>query len=176
MRKRGTHHLPTRDSILLRVGAIQQSLRRDETSINTERNTGLRDCWSAHPSPGPSQSDRKASGSHPKSPKSPKRTPQTPNCSPRAQSCAPTLRSALDVRDANTAPDTPTQSHRCVSHTADTQRSSRRASAKEGPRPSGSILKRPAHDCCLKCSAAQKESKVQAETERQSPEETHEEQ
>ncbi|XP_076007887.1 F-box and WD repeat domain containing protein 10B [Genypterus blacodes] len=178
VRKRGTHHPLTRDSILLRVSALQHSLCRDETSVNMERNAALRDCWSAHPPPGPSQSDHSALGSHPRSPKSPKRTLQTPKCSLRAQTCVPVLRrtggenmrSTFNVRDAATAPDTATQPHRCASHAADTQRTVRRTGAKEGPRPPESILKRPTHDCCLKCGAVQRASRVQAETERQSPE------
>ncbi|XP_037546874.1 F-box/WD repeat-containing protein 10 [Nematolebias whitei] len=45
MKRRGPHHPPTRDAILLRVGASQRALRLDEVSINMEGNARLRDSW-----------------------------------------------------------------------------------------------------------------------------------
>ncbi|CAG5904005.1 unnamed protein product [Menidia menidia] len=45
MKKRGPHHRLSRDSILLRVGAMQRMLRMDEVSINMESNARLRDSW-----------------------------------------------------------------------------------------------------------------------------------
>uniref|UniRef100_A0A671YGM8 F-box and WD repeat domain containing 10 n=1 Tax=Sparus aurata TaxID=8175 RepID=A0A671YGM8_SPAAU len=45
VKKRGLHHPLTRDSIVLRVNAIQRAQRTDEVSINMERNARLRDSW-----------------------------------------------------------------------------------------------------------------------------------
>ncbi|XP_051274727.1 F-box/WD repeat-containing protein 10 isoform X2 [Dicentrarchus labrax] len=45
IKKRGLHHPPTRDSILLRVNAIQKAQCTDEVSINMECNARLRDSW-----------------------------------------------------------------------------------------------------------------------------------
>ncbi|KAM6964696.1 F-box/WD repeat-containing protein 10 [Tautogolabrus adspersus] len=45
MRKRGLHHPLTRDSILLRVNAMQRAQCTDEVSINMECNARLRDSW-----------------------------------------------------------------------------------------------------------------------------------
>ncbi|XP_028264592.1 CMT1A duplicated region transcript 1 protein [Parambassis ranga] len=45
MRKRGPHHPPTRDAILLRLNAIQKARCTDQASINMENNARLRDSW-----------------------------------------------------------------------------------------------------------------------------------
>lgn len=48
MRKRGLHHPPTRDSILLKINAIQKARCMDEVGINMESNARLRDSWGPH--------------------------------------------------------------------------------------------------------------------------------
>ncbi|KAM8729516.1 F-box and WD repeat domain containing protein 10B [Acanthopagrus schlegelii] len=48
MKKRGLHHPLTRDSIALKVNAIQRAQRTDEVSINMEHNARLRDSWGPH--------------------------------------------------------------------------------------------------------------------------------
>uniref|UniRef100_UPI0037E8EB47 F-box and WD repeat domain containing protein 10B n=1 Tax=Semicossyphus pulcher TaxID=241346 RepID=UPI0037E8EB47 len=50
MKKRGLHHPLTRDSILLRVSAMQRAQSKDEVSINMESNARLRDSWGPHTS------------------------------------------------------------------------------------------------------------------------------
>ncbi|XP_069016322.1 F-box and WD repeat domain containing protein 10B [Embiotoca jacksoni] len=49
MKKRGPHHPLTRDSILLKVNAIQKARCMDEASINMEINARLRDSWGPRP-------------------------------------------------------------------------------------------------------------------------------
>lgn len=190
VKKRGPHHPPTCDCILLRVSGIQRSRCRDETSINTERNASLRDCWRSLPPQGLPQSDRKDVVWKPRSPQSPKRTLQTPECALRPQTCVPALRrtasghmrNTLHVRVVSTPRDTATQPLRCsfcqrvLPHTADTQNTIRRMGAKEGPRTPESILRSPTHVCSLKWCPIQRASGVQAEGVRQGTEGTRAEQ
>ncbi|XP_073345288.1 F-box and WD repeat domain containing protein 10B [Pagrus major] len=53
IKKRGLHHPLTRDSIVLRVNAIQRAQCTDEVSINMERNARLRDSWGPRTSQDP---------------------------------------------------------------------------------------------------------------------------
>lgn len=45
IKKRGLHHPLTRDSLLLRVGALQRARSGDEAGVNMQRNAALRDSW-----------------------------------------------------------------------------------------------------------------------------------
>ncbi|XP_068439558.1 F-box and WD repeat domain containing protein 10B isoform X2 [Clinocottus analis] len=45
VRRRGLHHPLTRDSMLLKVNAVQKALCMDEVGVNMERNAALRDSW-----------------------------------------------------------------------------------------------------------------------------------
>ncbi|KAK2820629.1 hypothetical protein Q5P01_023588 [Channa striata] len=49
IKKRGPHHPPTRDSILLTVNSIQRAQCMDEITINMEFNARLRDSWGHDP-------------------------------------------------------------------------------------------------------------------------------
>ncbi|XP_074518693.1 F-box and WD repeat domain containing protein 10B [Halichoeres trimaculatus] len=83
MKKRGLHHPLTRDSILLRVSAMQRVRCTDEVSINMECNARLRDSWGPHTSDAP--------------------TKQT--LSPdlrRPKTCIPTLKPAVSQSTTNT--------------------------------------------------------------------------
>ncbi|KAJ0016167.1 hypothetical protein NQD34_014457 [Periophthalmus magnuspinnatus] len=47
IQKRGPHHPPTRDYILLKVNATQKAELMDEVGLNMEHNAKLRDDWSS---------------------------------------------------------------------------------------------------------------------------------
>ncbi|XP_072229389.1 F-box and WD repeat domain containing protein 10B [Leuresthes tenuis] len=99
MKKRGPHHPLTRDSILLRVGAIQRLLCMDEVSVNMESNARLRDSWGARTPPDLLQSDTE------------KQNTQTQLCPlqpthdghhRRPKTCAPVLKKAVSQNMKNT--------------------------------------------------------------------------
>ncbi|XP_026171887.1 LOW QUALITY PROTEIN: F-box/WD repeat-containing protein 10 [Mastacembelus armatus] len=118
MKKRGLHHPLTRDSIFLRISAIQRAQCMDEVSINMEYNARLRDSWDPHTQE-PLYSDLQSS----------KQSLQTQRCSlchtkdglpRRAKTCVPVLKSTtsqsintLKDRDITTAPDTTRKHHPC---------------------------------------------------------------
>ncbi|KAM4525407.1 F-box and WD repeat domain containing protein 10B isoform 2-T2 [Odontesthes bonariensis] len=126
IKKRGPHHPLTRDSILLRVGAIQRSLCMDEVSVNMESNARLRDSWGARTPPDLLQSE--------------KQNTQTQLCPlqpthdrhhRRPMTCAPILKKAVSqnmkntprTRDVSSAPDTTRRHHeikKAHSHSEDT--------------------------------------------------------
>ncbi|XP_035997984.1 F-box/WD repeat-containing protein 10 isoform X3 [Fundulus heteroclitus] len=138
MRKRGPHHPPTGDAMLLRVGAIQRALCADEVSINMENNARLRDSW------GPCD---------PKQDLQSRLCPQQPSRDGgrRAKSCVPTLKRAVSRnmtykprrREVSTAPNSPKR-HRSP-HTTQPDRGKTLIAVKrmdglsrcvtEGPRP-----------------------------------------
>lgn len=137
MKRRGLHHPLTRDSILLRVNAVQKAQCMDEVSINMECNARLRDSWGPHPSWDPL---------HPR----------------RAKTCVPILKRAASQnltktilgRDVSTAPDTTRRPRPCLfpkkaqpHSAADTHGAVGRVggfttSATEGPRAPGCMLTR----------------------------------
>lgn len=96
IKKRGLHHPPTRDTILLRVSALQQECSRDEVSINMQGNARLRDSWGPHRSDTPTKLTLSADLRRPKT-------------------CVPTLKPAVSQRTTNTT------QHRALCHSADTQ-------------------------------------------------------
>lgn len=109
IKKRGPHHPLTRDSVLLRVGAIQRAQCVDEVSINMERNARLRDSW------GPLHSDCLQTQICP--------LWHTHDGQPRrATTCVPSLRrspnenlaNTIKQRNVTTAPDTVRQHRRCL--------------------------------------------------------------
>ena len=97
IKRRGPHHPLTRDSILLRVGAIQRALSMDEVSINMESNARLRDSWGDH-SP---MSDFHTANQNLQSQLYP---PQPPNSDQRRRprTCVPVLQRAAGQRMTNT--------------------------------------------------------------------------
>ncbi|KAM4526365.1 F-box and WD repeat domain containing protein 10B [Fundulus diaphanus] len=109
MRKRGPHHPPTGDAMLLRMGASQRALCADEVSLNMENNARLRDSW------GPSTL------SDPKQNLQSRLCPQQPSHDGdrRAKSCLPTLKRAVSQnmtykprrREVSTAPNSPKRHH-----------------------------------------------------------------
>ncbi|XP_037836870.1 F-box/WD repeat-containing protein 10 [Kryptolebias marmoratus] len=108
IRKRGPHHPPTRDAILLRISAIQRALRTDEVSVNMERNARLRDSW------GPQTPQDRLDLSADKQ-----------NLQSRPKTCLPILRQAASQslmnspqsREVSTAPaSAKTQPHRGNAH------------------------------------------------------------
>lgn len=115
MKRRGLHHPLTRDSILLRVNAIQKAQCTDEVSINMECNARLRDSWGPRISQGPLHSELQA----------PKLGPQTPISDGhhrRAKTCGPILKRAVSQNVANTSRG------RAQPHSADTHGAVRRVS------------------------------------------------
>ncbi|XP_060884990.1 F-box/WD repeat-containing protein 10 [Labrus mixtus] len=117
MRKRGLHHPLTRDSIHLRVNAMQRARCTDEVSVNMERNARLRDSW------GPETSESQMSPPEP---------PQDAHLR-RPKTCVPILKRA--VCQSMTRP----VQGRVQCHSADTRRPIRRLSLfikseTEGPR------------------------------------------
>ncbi|XP_029384219.1 CMT1A duplicated region transcript 1 protein [Echeneis naucrates] len=98
MKKRGLHHPLTRDSILLRVGAIQRAQCKDEVSVNMECNARLRDSWGPRPPQDPLQTQTcpppHPHGSHHR----------------RARTCVPILKRGASQNMTNTdvaaSPDT----------------------------------------------------------------------
>ncbi|XP_020486457.2 F-box/WD repeat-containing protein 10 [Labrus bergylta] len=106
MRKRGLHHPLTRDSIHLRVNAMQRARCTDEVSVNMERNARLRDSW------GPETS---------KSQTSPPELPQDAHLR-RPKTCVPILKPAVSQSVTR-----PVQG-RVQCHSADTRRPIRRLS------------------------------------------------
>ncbi|XP_070708339.1 F-box and WD repeat domain containing protein 10B [Pempheris klunzingeri] len=131
MKKRGLHHPLTRDSILLRVNAIQKAQCTDEVSMNMECNARLRDSWGPHTSQDPLHSDLRAL----------KESLQTQTCPlwhtrdahpRRPKTCVPILKRAVSQNMTNT-----TQG-RAQPHSADPSRPTRRANgftacANKGP-------------------------------------------
>ncbi|XP_029312353.1 LOW QUALITY PROTEIN: F-box/WD repeat-containing protein 10 [Cottoperca gobio] len=146
MKSRGLHHPLTRDSILLRINAIQKAQCMDEVSINMECNARLRDSWG------------------PDTPQDPRycgleQSLHTPMCHTtdfhprRAKTCVPILRravsqnmaDAIQGRAVSAAPDSARRRKPCLfskkaqPHSADTCRAIQRVSgftrsATEGPR------------------------------------------
>ncbi|KAK2884556.1 hypothetical protein Q8A73_021030 [Channa argus] len=119
IKKRGPHHPLTRDSILLRVSAIQRARRMDEVSINMEFNARLRDSWGPQTPHDPLLSDLRSL----------KQTLQTwqqwhthNNQPSRAKTCIPILktdtthnmRNAPKKRDVTTAPHTMRRHPACL--------------------------------------------------------------
>ncbi|XP_032358183.1 F-box/WD repeat-containing protein 10 isoform X1 [Etheostoma spectabile] len=139
IKRRGLHHPLTRDSILLRVNAIQKSQCMDEVSINMEWNARLRDSWGPHTSQDLKQSLHSQM----------LHTHNVPLR--RAKTCLPILKRAVSQNMANTSkgsnvsttPDTQRTHHPCSfskeqPHSADTHRAIKRMSgftvnATEGP-------------------------------------------
>uniref|UniRef100_A0A3B4XB73 F-box and WD repeat domain containing 10 n=1 Tax=Seriola lalandi dorsalis TaxID=1841481 RepID=A0A3B4XB73_SERLL len=132
MKKRGLHRPLTRDSILLRVSAIQRAQCTDEVSVNMECNAKLRDSWGPHMTQDPLHSDIQALKHR------------------RAKTCDHILKrgasQTITNTDVTTAPNTTRRHHHCLfsketqTHTADTQRAIKRVGAKEGPQAPERIL------------------------------------
>lgn len=119
IKKRGLHHPLTRDSILLRVSAIQRAQCMDEISINMELNARLRDSWGPHTPQDPLHSDLQS-------------LKQSLQICPlghsrddrprRAKTCIPILKPAASQnmtnasreRDVTTAPVTMRRHHSCL--------------------------------------------------------------
>ncbi|KAK5851125.1 hypothetical protein PBY51_001944 [Eleginops maclovinus] len=130
MKRRGLHHPLTRDSILLKVNAIQKAQCRDEVSINMECNARLRDSWGFDTSQY-SQLWDSLQDVHLR----------------RAKTCVPTLKrdvsqnmtNKIQGRAISTAPDTTRRRPTCLCpkkaqpHSADTFKRAGGFSAKEGP-------------------------------------------
>ncbi|XP_039991368.1 F-box/WD repeat-containing protein 10 [Xiphias gladius] len=170
MKKRGLHHPPTRDYILLRVSAIQRAQCTDEVSINMERNARLRDSWGPHAPQDPLHSDIPAPKESLRTQICPRR--QTLDGRPRrARTCVPILTRGASQNmtdtDVTTAPDTTRRLHHCSFSkkaqppSADPQRAIKRVgafttSAKEGPQAPGCMLTRsqPNPEHCIKTSAS----------------------
>lgn len=123
MKKRGLHHPLTRDSILLRVNAIQKARCVDEVSINMECNARLRDSW------GPQTSQDPLWHTHDVKHR-------------RAKTCVPALKraaaNAIKGRDVSTAPDATRRRHSCLF--PDTRK--RPSGFTEGPRTPECVLTR----------------------------------
>ncbi|KAG7227684.1 hypothetical protein INR49_029445 [Caranx melampygus] len=149
IKKRGPHHPPTRNSILLRVGAIQRAQGVDEVSVNMECNARLRDSWGPHTPQDPLRSDTQAL----------KKSLHTQICPPqhahhrRAKTCVPILKrgasqSVTHNTDATTAPDTTRRHRNCIfsretqPRTANTRRMIKTAGTKERPPAPESMLTR----------------------------------
>ncbi|XP_071318147.1 F-box and WD repeat domain containing protein 10B isoform X2 [Trachinotus anak] len=143
MRKRGPHHPPTRDSILLRVSAVQRARCTDEVSINMESNARLRDSWGPHTPQGPLHSDMQDLEKNLQTHIRPLLL--THGSRHRwVKACVPILKRGASQNVTNTdvtpAPDTTRGHHHCLfskktqTHTADTQRAIKRVGAKEGPK------------------------------------------
>nr|XP_046232611.1 F-box/WD repeat-containing protein 10 [Scatophagus argus] len=131
MMRRGLHHPLTRDSLLLRVNAVQRAQRTDEVSVNMECNARLRDSWGPHTSQDPLHSR----------PQAQKQThPLWSTCEGqprRAKTCVPVLKRAVSQIMTNVAQDRARR--RAQLHSADTHRaiktvSGLTAGATEGPR------------------------------------------
>ncbi|XP_034564715.1 CMT1A duplicated region transcript 1 protein [Notolabrus celidotus] len=113
IKKRGLHHPLTRDSILLRVSAMQRARFKDEVSINMECNARLRDSW------GPHTSDTQINPTKP--------TQDADHRRPKT--CVPVLRPAVSPSMKNT------MRGRAQCHSADTCRPNRRVSGFIAERP-----------------------------------------
>ncbi|XP_033468096.2 F-box and WD repeat domain containing protein 10B [Epinephelus lanceolatus] len=156
IKKRGLHHPRTRDSILLRVNAIQKAQCMDEVSINMEVNARLRDSWGPHTSQDPLQCHLKHDV-HPR----------------RAETCVPILKRAVSQntsntvqrRDVSTAPVTTLRRHACSfsktapPHSTDTRRAIKRMSgfttgATEGPRAPACVRSLPNPERSMKRSTS----------------------
>ncbi|XP_062298242.1 F-box and WD repeat domain containing protein 10B [Scomber scombrus] len=166
IKKKGLHHPLTRDSILLRVNAIQRSRCTDEVSINMECNDKLRDSWGPHSPQDPLHSDLH----NPKPRSALKQTMQTLLCplqhthnSPhrRAKTCVPQLKrtanqnmtNTIAGRDVSTAPDI-TMRHRTCLCPKKLQKANKRVDATEVPQSPERICMRPLlnQECCTKTS------------------------
>lgn len=120
IKKRGLHHPLTRDSILLRVSAIQRAQCMDEVSTNMEHNARLRDSWGPHTSqdllPTDLQSLKQSLHVCPLWHSHDQDHPR------RAKTCVPLLKKAasqtvtntLRERHVTTAPDTMRRHHPCL--------------------------------------------------------------
>ncbi|XP_026207544.1 CMT1A duplicated region transcript 1 protein [Anabas testudineus] len=110
IKKRGLHHPLTRDSILLRVNAIQRARCTDEVSINMEWNARLRDSWGPHTLQEPLHADLQplkhklhicplwhSHDDHPRRAKS---------CVPTVKTVSQNITNTLGKRPVTTAPDT----------------------------------------------------------------------
>ncbi len=150
IKKRGLHHPLTRDSILLRVNAVQRAQCVDEVSINMECNARLRDSWGPHTSQDPLRSDLQALKQSLQA--------QMHPLWHRAKTCVPILKRAatqnmtntIQGRVVSTAPDTTGRPRPCLfskkaqPHSADTHGAVKRVSgfttsATEGPNPECSM-------------------------------------
>ncbi|XP_042253949.1 F-box/WD repeat-containing protein 10 [Thunnus maccoyii] len=167
IKKRGLHHPLTRDSIILRVNAIQRAQCTDEVSINMECNDKLRDSWGPHSPRDPLHSDLH----NPKPQSALKQSLQTLLCPlqhthngphRRAKTCVPHLRTAnqnmtntLQGRDVSTAPDV-TMRHRPGLFSKKLQKAIKRVGAIEKPQSPERILMRPLlnQECCIKTSTS----------------------
>ncbi|XP_028989366.1 LOW QUALITY PROTEIN: F-box/WD repeat-containing protein 10 [Betta splendens] len=87
--KRGPHHPVTRDSLLLRVGALQRARSRDEVSLNTERNAALRDSWGPNASQGPVQLALRAPNQGPRRDGPSRARTRVPAVKPEEEATAP---------------------------------------------------------------------------------------
>uniref|UniRef100_A0A4W6DZC6 F-box and WD repeat domain containing 10 n=1 Tax=Lates calcarifer TaxID=8187 RepID=A0A4W6DZC6_LATCA len=131
MKKRGLHHPLTRDSILLRVNAIQKAQCMDEVGINMECNARLRDSWGPHTQALETNLQAQVH-------------PLRHTHHRRAKTCVPVLKTAASQHMTNTdvtpAPDAMRRRHHCLfsqkaqPHSADTQTAIKRVGAKEEPR------------------------------------------
>jgi len=152
VKKRGLHRPLTRDSILLKVNAIQKEQCKDEAGVNMESNAGLQDSWGPRSSQDPrhlhdrrqNQQDRmwSAQDVHP----------------PRAKTCVPILKraggqngtNAIRGRDVGTAPaDTPRRSLPDPGHAIKTGSSLPRISL-VGPLRPGGLTVTQLEDCWVK--------------------------
>lgn len=137
IKKRGLHHPLTRDSIVLRVNAIQKAQCVDEVSINMEYNASLRDSWGPHTS----QDHLKQS---PQTQTHPQWHTHTGHLR-RAKTCVPILNRPVSQNISNTI------------QSADTHRANKRASRSttcptEWPRPPECMLMSPNPECHVKTS------------------------
>ncbi|XP_041819350.1 F-box/WD repeat-containing protein 10 [Chelmon rostratus] len=144
MKRRGLHHPLTRDSLLLRVNAIQRAQCRDEVSINMECNARLRDSWGPHTSQDPLYPDLQVL-------KQSLQSQMDPPQPSRAQTCIPILKRAVSQNMTNTIRG------RAQPQSADTHRAVKRGSqfttsATEGPRAPECLLRgsTPNPECSMK--------------------------
>ncbi|XP_030019095.1 F-box/WD repeat-containing protein 10 [Sphaeramia orbicularis] len=155
IKKRGPHHPLTRDSIVLRVNAIQKAQCTDEVSINMELNARLRDSWGPHTP----QVQSNIQGLELKCP----RRHAHDDHAKRAKTSSAGLKRAVGLRRAvSTAPDRMMRhslmSEESKPHTVDSQRKVTSAftrSAKAEPHAPEHIMVRslPNLECCVKTTA-----------------------
>ncbi|XP_070783545.1 F-box and WD repeat domain containing protein 10B [Enoplosus armatus] len=155
MKRRGPHHPLTRDSILLRVNAIQKAQCTDEVSINMGCNARLRDSWGPRTSRDPLHSDLQTR-IHPRW--------HTHDVHPRrAKTCLPILKRAVSQnmadtiqgRDVSAVPDTSRRHHswRAQPCSADTHRVIKRVSG-FSTSTTDVIRSLPNPECSVKSSAS----------------------
>lgn len=168
IKKRGLHHPLTRDSILLRVSAIQRAQCVDEVSTNMEHNARLRDSWGSHTPHADLQSLKQSLHICPlwRSHVDHRRRAKT--CVPLSKTAASqTVTNTLRERHVTTAPDTSRRHHPCLcsakaqpqnvaAHTAVTRIGTFSTGAKERPRAPKIMLTRtlPYSEYCIKTSTS----------------------